>query len=192
MISNYLTEPVHYGLAIVLGLLIAASVIVSVLRMNDTENKHKELADRVKSWWVMIAVFSVALLSSPLVSVILFGLISFLAFKEFISIIPLRRADRRVLGISDHSGAVFFRGNGAIWIVHCVYPCVGVFPAAVSFVDGGANRRVLALGQCDQLGVDDYGFCRIPRGDVDEVAFGGRRCRRPCAYFILGGAQSGE
>ncbi len=97
MISSYLTEPVHYGLAVVLGLLVAASVIVSFMRMNDAENTHKELADRVKSWWVMIGVFSVALLSSPIISVILFGLISFLAFKEFISIIPLRRADRRVL-----------------------------------------------------------------------------------------------
>jgi len=97
LFSSYLTEPVHYGLAVVVGLLIAASVIVSFMRMNDAENKHKELADRVKSWWIMIGVFSIALLSSPLVSIVLFGLISFLAFKEFISIIPLRRADRRVL-----------------------------------------------------------------------------------------------
>src|SRR5262249_20312399 len=62
-----------------------------------TENKYRELADRVKSWWFMIAIFSVAMLSSPLVSVIFFALLSFLAFKEYISIVPLRRADRRVL-----------------------------------------------------------------------------------------------
>lgn len=97
MVSSFFTDPVHYGIAVVVGLLIGASVIVSVLRIKDADNKYKELSDRVKSWWVMIFIFSLALLSSPIVSVVLFGLISFLAFKEYISIIPLRRADRRVL-----------------------------------------------------------------------------------------------
>lgn len=97
MIFDFPLEPVHYGLAVVLGLLVAASLIVFILRKKDKQNDYKELSDRVKSWWVMIAVFSVALLSSPMVSIWLFGLISFLAFKEFISIIPLRRADRGVL-----------------------------------------------------------------------------------------------
>ncbi len=95
--SGFFSEPVHIGLAIVLGLLLSASVIVSVMRMRDEDNQYKELSDRVKSWWVMIGIFSLALLSSPNVSVVLFALISFLAFKEFVSIIPLRRADRRVL-----------------------------------------------------------------------------------------------
>src|SRR5262249_18913959 len=62
-----------------------------------TENKYRELAARVKSWWFMIAIFSVAMLTTPIVSVIFFALLSFLAFKEYISIVPLRRADRRVL-----------------------------------------------------------------------------------------------
>lgn len=98
MFSQFFGEdPAHLGIAIVVGLLIAATAIVSVMRHGDTDGQYKELSDRVKSWWIMIAIFSFALLSSPNVSVVLFALISFLAFKEFISIVPLRRADRRVL-----------------------------------------------------------------------------------------------
>ena len=92
-----LSNPVHASILGVIAVLILASVIVFILRRNDDNNTHKELADRVKSWWFMIAIFSTAILTSPMVSVIFFALISFLAFKEFISIIPLRRADRRVL-----------------------------------------------------------------------------------------------
>ncbi|PCI55526.1 MAG: phosphatidate cytidylyltransferase [Alphaproteobacteria bacterium] len=92
-----LSNPIHASIVAIFGLLLVASIIVFFIRRKDKKNEHKELADRVKSWWFMIAIFSLAILTSPIVSVIFFGLISFLAFKEFISIIPLRRADRRVL-----------------------------------------------------------------------------------------------
>lgn len=98
MFSQFLSDdPAHLGIAIVVGLLIAATVIVSFISRGDENGQYKELSDRVKSWWIMITIFSFALLSSPTISVIFFGLLSFLAFKEFISIVPLRRADRRVL-----------------------------------------------------------------------------------------------
>ncbi|MAI61142.1 MAG: phosphatidate cytidylyltransferase [Micavibrio sp. TMED27] len=92
-----LENPVHLGIGVVIGILIAATAIVFGLNKFHPAGDYKELSARVKSWWVMITVFSIALLSSPIVSVIFFGLISFLAFKEYVSIIPLRKADRRVL-----------------------------------------------------------------------------------------------
>ena len=92
-----LENPIHLALAGIFGLLVIASIIVYVMRRHDKENKHMELAERVKSWWFMIAIFSIAILTTPLVSVLFFALLSFLALKEYISIIPLRRADRRVL-----------------------------------------------------------------------------------------------
>ncbi len=92
-----LSNPVHASIVAIFGLLFASSIIVFFIRRKDEKDEHKELADRVKSWWFMIAIFSTAILTPPIVSVVFFCLISFLAFKEFISIIPLRRADRRVL-----------------------------------------------------------------------------------------------
>ncbi len=96
-LSFILNDPANLGVSIVVGMLVIATVIVAALRRKDTEDNYKELSARVKSWWIMIAIFSFALLSSPVVSVIFFALISFLAFKEYVSIIPLRRVDRRVL-----------------------------------------------------------------------------------------------
>ncbi len=94
---NFLDNPVHFGIAVVVGLLAAATLIVFALTKAKPNQDFKELTNRIKSWWVMIAIFSIALLSSPIVSVIFFGLISFLALKEYVSVIPLRKADRRVL-----------------------------------------------------------------------------------------------
>ena len=45
----------------------------------------------------MVAIFTLALVLARTVSLVFFGLISFLAFKEYLSLIPTRRADRRVL-----------------------------------------------------------------------------------------------
>ena len=90
-------NPVHASIAIVFALLIAASGIVWFLRRKDSEGEYLELSARVKSWWFMIAIFSFAILTSPVVSVVFFALISFLALKEYFSIIPLRRADRRAI-----------------------------------------------------------------------------------------------
>ena len=96
-LSYLAVHPVYASVAALFGVLIVASIIVFFLRRGDSENKHKELADRVKSWWFMIAIFSLAISTSPLVSVVFFALISFLALKEYVSIVPLRRADRRLL-----------------------------------------------------------------------------------------------
>jgi len=97
MIPTIFDDPVQTGIAGIVAVLVIASIIVAALRRNDTQNKHRELCSRVKSWWFMVTIFSLAILTSPVVSVIFFALISFLALKEYVSIIPLRWADRRVL-----------------------------------------------------------------------------------------------
>src|SRR5688572_7439265 len=97
MFEITLDDPVHAALAGLFVFIGIVSIITYILRRNDPEGKYKELSARMKSWWVMMAIFSIAMVTSPLVSVFFFALMSFLAFKEYISIIPLRRADRRVL-----------------------------------------------------------------------------------------------
>lgn len=88
---------VRWTLAGVSGLLVLATIIVAALRRLQPKKDRAELVQRIRSWWVMVAVFSVAMLLSRTVSLVFFAFISFLALKEYFSLIPTRRADRRVL-----------------------------------------------------------------------------------------------
>jgi phosphatidate cytidylyltransferase len=88
---------VHWFMVAVLGLLAASSVAVLILKRLRPEKDHTELVQRVRTWWLIIALLFGALLLSKGVAIIFFGLISYLAFKEFITLIPTRRADHRVL-----------------------------------------------------------------------------------------------
>ncbi len=88
---------VLWSLAGLYGILLAASVILPVIRRHTDEANYGEMVQRVRSWWVIVTLFTGALALSRTISLIFFAFISFLALKEFLSIIPTRRADRRVL-----------------------------------------------------------------------------------------------
>jgi phosphatidate cytidylyltransferase len=92
-----LTPGVKMVMAGILGLLVVASAITWWLTKQGPVEKYAELTARVKSWWAMVAVFAVAIAIDTRLSIVFFGLVSFLALKEYFSLIPTRRADRRVL-----------------------------------------------------------------------------------------------
>jgi phosphatidate cytidylyltransferase len=79
------------------GLLAIASLITLLLIRRRPERDYTELWLRIKTWWLIVAVFAVAVLFNRTVSVIVLGFVSFLAFKEYLSLVPTRRADHRVL-----------------------------------------------------------------------------------------------
>jgi phosphatidate cytidylyltransferase len=85
----------------ILGLLVLSSGIGLVLdRRVQTQAGRLVVANlnaRVRAWWVMAAVFTVALATGGIGSVILFGLTSFIALREFITLTPTHRADHRTL-----------------------------------------------------------------------------------------------
>jgi phosphatidate cytidylyltransferase len=81
----------------ILGLLVVASVVAWRLTKRGPAEKYLELVQRVRSWWVMVAVFAIAIAIDRRLSIGFFAFISFLALKEYFSLIPTRRADRRVL-----------------------------------------------------------------------------------------------
>lgn len=82
------------GILVVLGL---ATAITVALNLRKPQLDFTELNQRIRSWWVMVTIFSVVILASGTVALVFFGLVSFLALKEYFSIIPTRRADRGVL-----------------------------------------------------------------------------------------------
>ena len=85
----------------VLAVLIIGTVIGRILKVSSkSEAKAKSiqnLNDRVKAWWVMAAVFGLAIFTGPIGCVVLFGLISFLALREFITLTPTKLGDHRTL-----------------------------------------------------------------------------------------------
>lgn len=84
--------PVTSVLAGVATFLLLASVIVW-----RQGKPHSELALRVKSWWVIVAIGSSALLLGRVTIIVLLAFVSYLALKEYLSVIPTRRSDRRLL-----------------------------------------------------------------------------------------------
>jgi phosphatidate cytidylyltransferase len=82
------------GIAATLAL--ATSVATLLARMHPGTN-YTELIQRIRSWWVMVGLFALAMVLSRTISLVFFAFVSFLALKEYLSLIPTRRADRRVL-----------------------------------------------------------------------------------------------
>lgn len=85
----------------VVALLMVATVIGQWLRLRvKSEAGRKTVANlnaRTKAWWFMAAIFTLAMATGGIGSVILFGLMSFLALREFITLTPTRIGDHRSL-----------------------------------------------------------------------------------------------
>ncbi|MCA9135857.1 MAG: phosphatidate cytidylyltransferase [Planctomycetales bacterium] len=94
---QYLSHQIHLTFAFVAGMLVVANVILFFRKRADPNRDDNELVLRVRTWWIIVASFAVVLAVSRTTAVVFFGFVSFLAFKEFLSLIPTRRADHRVL-----------------------------------------------------------------------------------------------
>lgn len=92
-----LPPPVLVTLAALFGVMIIASIALHALRRLKPQTSFDELAARINSWWIMIAVFAVAMIFGRTASLVYFAIASFIALKEYLSLVPTRRVDRRVL-----------------------------------------------------------------------------------------------
>lgn len=86
--------------AILTVLIFAALTIASVairLIQRSKGTDIEELKKRVKSWWIMASIFLALVLSGKTGAIVLFALISYLALKEYFTMIPIRIVDRRII-----------------------------------------------------------------------------------------------
>ncbi len=88
-----LAPEVTYALIALFAALAAASVLVRLIERNS----EAELRQRVRSWWFMVAIFTIAMVIDRVISTVFLGLVAYLALKEYLSLIPTRRIDRFVL-----------------------------------------------------------------------------------------------
>ncbi|MEI3614119.1 phosphatidate cytidylyltransferase [Pseudogracilibacillus sp. SO30301A] len=81
----------------ILGLLVFSSIIAFILTRMNRDKDFTEVNARIKSWWVMAVVFTLAILINHNVSLLFLAFLCFLAFKEYLSLIPTNRAHRKIL-----------------------------------------------------------------------------------------------
>lgn len=90
----YELKIVFFGIFVVL---ILASLITFVLTRVKPNQDFTELTQRIKSWWIMVFLFTIAIVIHRKISILFFAFLSFLALKEYFTLIPTQRAHRRVL-----------------------------------------------------------------------------------------------
>lgn len=92
----HLTSEVRWTLVGVFGALMLASAICWLLKYAKPKSNFKELDLRIKTWWVIVGVLSIAIILDRTVSLIFWAFVSFLALREYLTLIPTRPSDQRV------------------------------------------------------------------------------------------------
>lgn len=77
--------------------LVLSSLICAYLTKRYPNKDFTEIKLRIKSWWGMCIIFTIALVIHSTVSLIFLALLCFLALKEYFSLIPTNRSHRAVL-----------------------------------------------------------------------------------------------
>lgn len=94
---GHLTIEVRAVLLGIFSALLVASAISLWLVYQKRDRDWRELRARIRTWWVIAGLVAGSLLLSPTSAIWFFAFVSFLSLKEFFSLIPSRRADRRVM-----------------------------------------------------------------------------------------------
>lgn len=85
---------------VLIGLLSIASTIIYCNKKNMTSANYVELTQRMHTWWIIVVLLILALSINVTVMILFFTLISYLALKEYFTMIPTRRVDRRIIFIA--------------------------------------------------------------------------------------------
>lgn len=86
------------------AVLVFASLIGWILKAKVAAGAPHGVIDnlnaRVRAWWLMVAVLSLALLAGKIGVIVLFGFASFIALREYATIAPTRRGDHIGLALA--------------------------------------------------------------------------------------------
>jgi len=89
--------PLIWGAAGVLALLTLGALAAALLPRLRPGHDYTNLRQRVNSWWVMVALLTVALALGWQATLVLYVVISFLALREYLSLAPARPQDRLII-----------------------------------------------------------------------------------------------
>ena len=99
---------------------------------------------RITAWWIMSAVVLGSLLAGPIATVALFGMVSFAALREFVTLMPTRRADHRVLLLAFFAVIplqyILVAAGAYEWFVLLI-PMAGIFGLSLVIALAGDTQR---------------------------------------------------
>jgi phosphatidate cytidylyltransferase len=172
-----------WGLAGVLAALTLGALAAALLPKLRPGKDYRNLQERMNSWWVMAALLVGALLGGWVAMTALFALVSFLALKEFLSLVPVPKEDRMLiltayLTIPINYGFVL----SGVYMFYLVFVPVYVF-MAVPFLMAciGQTKGYLARASVFHFGVVTCVYAlgyipllmRVPRADAPEAGAAG-------------------
>ncbi|HBV62441.1 MAG TPA: phosphatidate cytidylyltransferase [Rhodopirellula sp.] len=94
---SYLAWEIRITLISIFAVLAVSNCLLFLKMRYSSGSDDTLIRHRLRTWWALAGLFSLALFVSPNGGLVFFGFISFFALKEFLSMSPTRRADRRVL-----------------------------------------------------------------------------------------------
>ncbi|MGI4871625.1 MAG: phosphatidate cytidylyltransferase [Janthinobacterium lividum] len=86
-----------YAFGAILALLVTASAVTALLMRLHPARNYTSVKLRIQTWWWLAALLFGSLSFHRSVAVVVLAVLSFLAFKEFLSLIPTRPMDNGVL-----------------------------------------------------------------------------------------------
>lgn len=94
-------QPIAVLFVVLFGLLMVASAVVMLRSIPDADEsvrwRQRRLRRDLRALWIGASVFWLAWMSGPVGATVLFGIFSFLALREFITLAHTRRGDHRSL-----------------------------------------------------------------------------------------------
>ena len=104
--TTTLHPSVLWAMGGIVVVLVVATTTIWIIDLAKPGMDLGELRARIRSWWVMAAVFFVALAFTKKISLVFFALVSFLALKEYLSLLPDRPKDKTLLVLAYASETV--------------------------------------------------------------------------------------
>jgi phosphatidate cytidylyltransferase len=135
-------------LAAVVGVLVLASIVSRVLQARAGGGERSlvlsNLEARIRAWWVMVALFAVAVLAGPAALAGLFAVVSLVAVREFASHAPADAADP-ALDAACYALVVFqylVVALGARALVTGALPVVAMIALPLAAIATGGTRAL--------------------------------------------------
>ena len=97
---SQLSPAVKLVLVGVIIALAAATAAVMIMIRRRPDRNYRELWLRVRTWWIIVGLFILAVLLNRPGVLIFFALVSTLALREYLTLVPAKAADWRVLSIA--------------------------------------------------------------------------------------------